>query len=199
MIDISKFWEIVKLANWGVASKSKDWKSGKMTVQRTLRRELTTVEDLKSFQETFYVLKNKLGRTITQFERKNAEQCGTGDDSFGDLCCHIVGLGQEVYEAELAAPLLAVRRAQRGDYVESFGYCIPDENLYSLEGQIAAEKNRLRDKILRNLEKELGEQILATMNKYGELADIENGWLEHAVSSASRTALVQFVQRKPQG
>jgi hypothetical protein len=50
-----------------------------------------------------------------------------GDDGLGDFCSHVVGLGREVFDAEMADPTKLYKRACKSDYVEKFGYCIPYE------------------------------------------------------------------------
>jgi len=58
--------------------------------------------------------------------RRQRDEYYLGDDSFGDFCSHVVGMGREVFDAELANPEMLYERVVKGDYSESFGYCIPN-------------------------------------------------------------------------
>ncbi len=51
-----------------------------------------------------------------------------GWDSGDDCRRHIIGLGQDEFDAVMANPSLAQERYDRGDYTESFVYCIPHDN-----------------------------------------------------------------------
>lgn len=53
-------------------------------------------------------------------------------DSVDDVQAHIIGLGREVYEQTIANPTHVRDRLDRGDYEESFAYCIPHESDYAL-------------------------------------------------------------------
>ena len=47
---------------------------------------------------------------------------GCGDDSFWDLCSHIVGLGESTYDLCLKHPEIAQVMADNKEYVENFEY-----------------------------------------------------------------------------
>jgi len=47
---------------------------------------------------------------------------GIGDDSFNDLCCHIVGLGKTFYEVVCDRPQIAKEMADKRNFKENFEY-----------------------------------------------------------------------------
>lgn len=53
-------------------------------------------------------------------------------DSWDDNLAHIVGLGREEYERNIANPRLTFEREELGEYQESFAYCIPFADDYKL-------------------------------------------------------------------
>ena len=71
----------------------------------------------------------ELRDVINAYEEKSGKSCGTGDDGFSDLCYHIVGLGETVYNATIARPQLAINRAQKNNYEESFAYVLHFDDL----------------------------------------------------------------------
>lgn len=48
-----------------------------------------------------------------------------GDDGFGDLCWHVVGLGKPIFEDEVSNPGKLSERIRNGDFRESLDYVIP--------------------------------------------------------------------------
>lgn len=119
--DEATFWKAVAELDWKGRCKEP-------RVYETLKDEILAHWDdtfVRSFDE---MLDEKVGHlygVIEKFEQANDVSCGCGDDGFGDLRHHIVGMGKEEYEAVLEDPGLAVKRGQSYDYVESFAYCIP--------------------------------------------------------------------------
>lgn len=53
---------------------------------------------------------------------------GLGDDGYGDLCWHIVGLGKEEILRAVFNPATAQIRANKHDYKECFAYTFPYED-----------------------------------------------------------------------
>jgi len=114
------FWSEVALIGWtdnpekGFSDKAK---------ARLLRR--WTGEFLEEFNEMKDELQSKLARAVEAEEQKTGNSTGCGDDGWGDLMNHVIGLGQKEYEASLADPGRVLKRGQAYNYAESFGYCIP--------------------------------------------------------------------------
>lgn len=50
---------------------------------------------------------------------------GTRDDGTWDLCAHVVGLGRSAFIDAMGNPESLVERGKAHDYVENFGYWIP--------------------------------------------------------------------------
>jgi len=82
-----------------------------------------------SFRKILDKKEGEVGRALEKYEDDPDEQRDyyLGDDGFGDMCSHVVGLGRETFEAEVADPKKLVKRAQKSDYVECFSYGIPYE------------------------------------------------------------------------
>lgn len=95
---------------------------------RTVERELLERWDdefLRTFRARMDELVASLYERVERFEQAEQVSCQCGDDGFGDLMHHMVGLGREAYEAAMKDPMLVVKRGQELRYEESFGYCIP--------------------------------------------------------------------------
>ena len=123
-IPASEFWSIVKSIGWG--SKTVDYRC----VQKKLALQWSP-EKAEAFYEMFRSCKNSLHRVIEAWEKENNKRLDCSDDGLDDLVAHIVGLGEEEFNAVLADPKLAYVRAQKGDYQESFAYVIPDGSTLS--------------------------------------------------------------------
>jgi len=115
-----KFWNEVALIGWTDKPEKGFYDKAKA---RLLRR--WTGEFLEEFGEMKDELISALGLAVEAKEKGSGESSGCGDDGFGDLLNHVVGLGKEEYEASLADPMRVIKRGQAYDYAESFGYCIP--------------------------------------------------------------------------
>lgn len=134
-------WALVATIGWG--TKTCDTDAVKQTLLRTL-----TVEQAVAFQDW---VSNKEAALHEAFEHWLGErEAGLGDDGYWDMMSHMVGLGQEAYEAALANPQLVYDRAQWSNsreswharsndmlqaekgYVEKFAYCIPYESDYAM-------------------------------------------------------------------
>lgn len=108
------FWRVVAALKWG---EDTDYKA----IGR-LYHGMLTAEQRAAFEVTYDGFHAVLAGAIAEYEHKTGVSAGCGDDSFNDLCAHVVGLGREVYERELASPTLAVERGRKGDFTESFAY-----------------------------------------------------------------------------
>lgn len=118
-----EFWAITEPYGWGVST------TDYSAIRSDLIGRITPDESMLMFH-TFRELKGKLMTAIEGYEHRTGARCPVGDDGFEDLCAHIIGLGKAAYEAHLANPALAIERAERRDYKESFGYAIPHRNDY---------------------------------------------------------------------
>ena len=124
MMDEKKFWNIIKIANW----------AENCDFERIRQWFLLNVskEEMQEFRNRFSEKFNELDTFITP-ERNPA---GGSDDSHSDLLSHIIGLGQEAFEAHLKDYQMIENRGQakycsKDGYQESFRYCIPYENDYN--------------------------------------------------------------------
>jgi len=116
--DDNTFWECVAEIGWPKCESSK--------VSKDLLFAWTP-EFAESFRKRLDRRQGEISRAFEKYEEDGFEERDywLGDDSFGDLMGHMVGLGKEAYEAALADLSLVVERARSGDYKESFSYCIP--------------------------------------------------------------------------
>lgn len=67
---------------------------------------------------------NEMYKAIEVFEKANDTHAGNygGDDSFGDMIHHVIGLGKKVYKATMKDMTLL----NKVRFVESFAYAIPN-------------------------------------------------------------------------
>jgi len=114
------FWSEVALIGWTDNPEKGFYNKAKA---RLLRR--CTGEFLGEFREMKEGFENELGMAVDRVERKTGESTGCGDDGWGDLLNHVIGLGKEEYEASLADPMRVIKRGQACNYAESFDYCVP--------------------------------------------------------------------------
>jgi len=110
-----EFWNQVDEFGWG--TKTTDYKAIKIFFLKKGQAYTTAFENHLDFLRNN--LDNKMWRYHTQVE--------CGDDSWSDLCCHVVGLGQKEYEACLENPQRFVDRGNCGDFTESFCYGVPGD------------------------------------------------------------------------
>lgn len=111
-----KFWEMVASFNWP----HDDCDVAKARAMRTY-----TQDQIREFDQEFGKKRSDVGQALEHWQKGREVDYFLGSDGFSDLTCHIVGLGNEVYEASIADPSLIAKRAETNDYVESFSYAIP--------------------------------------------------------------------------
>lgn len=116
---VDEFWAIVESVGWG--SVDTDYKRGK----QVLLQALPTLEAKDNYDSHMSHALGALNKAIEGWERSECKELPVGDDSFGDLKAHIVGLGREEWEKVCADPSLAYKRACDYAYTESFSYCTP--------------------------------------------------------------------------
>lgn len=127
MMTDDEFFAIAEPLGWGTATTNVD--ALKLRLMKQLPRERAQALCAAFSAQRARVseaIEKAIGRAIDE------EKIWVSDDGFGDLCAHIVGLGRAAIEAVVADPQLAVRRAAKRDYVESFAYVFPHESDYSL-------------------------------------------------------------------
>ena len=117
------FWNIIEYVGWG--RKTYNYRE----IEELLIGELSTNSG-PWFTKTFRKFKTVLDDKINQWERKSDKRLPLGDDGFSDLVSHIIGLGSKEYWKVMRDPELALKRAESGDYKESFSYAIPATNDY---------------------------------------------------------------------
>lgn len=114
----SDFWSLVDRIGWG--TKTTDYK----LVKRSLMSSFTPAQ-CEGIAEKEGEFRHALTVVFDKYLNDNDVELGLGDDSFGDLMHHIVGLGKSIYNACMKNPALAVGIARSGKYSEAFNYCIP--------------------------------------------------------------------------
>lgn len=139
--DTDAFWSQVAAIGWG---------SGRPIVE--LAAELAArvrLVECVALHGRMYSLSHALRAIIEAWEASSGEHLPCGDDSFGDLANHIVGLGRATYEATLADPALALRRAEARDYRESFAYVFQRaEQCYGLDEFAAALREHAAEAVV---------------------------------------------------
>ena len=118
-----KYWDMVLELDWPrSASQDKRIK----TMLCFTQKHRSALSDFTKF------VRNKareLRDVINSYEEKTGKSCNVGDDGFSDLCYHIVGLGKTQFKAVIARPQLALKRAQQGNFEESFAYMLHFDDL----------------------------------------------------------------------
>ena len=131
------FWEAVAELDWATRSRQpRGYEVIKKQILAAWDREF-----ILGFRDLMRVELRDLDSAIEKWEDAN-DELPCGDDGYGDLKHHILGLGREVFEAEKADPALVLKRASEHDYVESFGYAIPYKS--DLPKDISMEEARAK-------------------------------------------------------
>ena len=128
-----QFWEEVAKIGWGT----------KGTKYDKIKRELLerwTPAFCASFRERYEEANSKIYKLLFDVVE------GLGDDGYGDFIAHIVGLGKAEYERVLEDPSLANKRAQDGDFKESFAYCLPYIPTSTLDFEDFSEKAKAKSR-----------------------------------------------------
>lgn len=112
-------WAIIEQINWAERSQERrGYENGKLFLMEN--HTPATCEALSKFVAEKRV---ELSIRVDEYENDNGVRCGDygGDDSYGDMLHHVIGLGQKAYGMITADPTLL----NRIKYVESFSYCLP--------------------------------------------------------------------------
>lgn len=129
-----EFWAVVEEIGWG--KKTTDTSAVKIELMRR------GPEFCGSFCKHFEEVQEELYAAGT---KANLDLCC---DSWDDTINHVVGLGQMTFKANKHWPERMLRRMNKGNYVESFAYCVPhadDFEDYSPE--------KLQERALANAQK----------------------------------------------
>ena len=106
--DTKLFWSLIDMLDWG---KDCDYKRVKRTILKNLNEDVANA------------LRKCVNQRMTALDHVAGDFIhGVGDDSWGDVRAHIIGLGQEVYDAAIADIDTIQDRIDRGAYTECFLY-----------------------------------------------------------------------------
>lgn len=135
------FWEIVEEINWDERCEEISLDEENIRLMKRFNKEAA--------RELQRISSEKEGEVYEAFEDylyKEGTSVGLGDDSFSDLCSHIVGLGREEFEAHLNNPELIYQRAVKGNFKEKFSYVFPYPSDY--ENLDAAKYKKWADRVV---------------------------------------------------
>lgn len=118
MMSEQKFWPIVRSLQWRTA------KTGVPDLENRSEKfqSLVSAGQRKPFDARLKQLGQKLDESIQAWVAQTGKRIPLGDDSYGDLLNHIIGLGKTEYTQTLRSPKRAFDRADSLDYVENFVY-----------------------------------------------------------------------------
>ena len=118
-LNSNDFWNVVDSLNWG---QNPDYKTVGVLFQKL------NPSDRKKFINRYQIFYNKLYNKVTDFITKNSTTRNrfpfSGDDSFGDMIDHSIGLGHDFYHSALKDPMVLTQIKP----VESFRYCFHFES-----------------------------------------------------------------------
>ena len=155
-MDRNDFWNLVNEIGWG--TETTDCKAVRLSFLKTM-----TAEQVREARDHLYALRGQLYEAASE---AGHDYCC---DSWDDTLNHVVGLGKEEWEANLADPDKLVDRMNRSDYSESFAHCFPwgdeYEDLKPSALQARAEDLVTRyDEKLTALDDDLAAKVIRMMN-----------------------------------
>lgn len=119
-------WKYIEEINWANRSQQKrGYEDGKMYMLENFTKK--RCEEIRDFvDKRMFELYNR----VNAFEKENNVHCGDygGDDSFGDMLHHVIGLGEAKFNEIMEDP----SKLDGMNYVESFSYCMPDDEDYEM-------------------------------------------------------------------
>jgi len=121
-------WKYIEEINWSELSKRKrGYEDGKRYMLENF-----TQKRCNEISDFVHLRWRELYSCIEDYERANDTHCGEygGDDSFGDMLHHVIGLGEEKFIEIMADP----SKLNGMEYVESFSYCMPYDDDFELMG-----------------------------------------------------------------
>jgi len=133
-------WELIARINWAARSEQKrGFDSGKQFMLENFSQD--TCQQIRKFVAE---KRMELSIRVDEYENDHGVRCGDygGDDSYGDMLHHVIGLGEVVYEMIMDNPSLL----DRINYVESFSYCLPydDDFKHDDSPELAEAKKVIR-------------------------------------------------------
>lgn len=114
-----RFWAIVEMADWP-ARQTEDSDRGKIFLMSRLDRG--EVHQLRGIYES---LSNDLWLAVGNHLKSTDQVIGVGDDGYGDLVAHVIGLGRAEYEKAMADPQVVVERGRARKFASNFSYILP--------------------------------------------------------------------------
>jgi hypothetical protein len=116
----TKYWNMIATINWTERC-HEDFDVTKRSIMISFK-----ASDLKELTVFVRDRWNELYTRINAYEKDNDVICGQdgGDDSFGDMINHVIGMGKETFDIMMANPL----ELDDIDFVESFSYILPYED-----------------------------------------------------------------------
>jgi len=119
-------WKYIEEINWSELSKVKrGYELGKRYMLENFTQK--RCKEIDAFVRERH---NELYKRIEEFERANDTHCGDygGDDSFGDMIHHVIGLGETKFNEIMEDP----SKLNGMDFVESFSYVMPYDDDFLL-------------------------------------------------------------------
>lgn len=168
------FWKFVDSIGWGT-------KTTDSSAVRSALCTLYTPQEIDALDAFRSKATGKLHKVVEAWEQATGKSCDLGDDGFGDLLNHIVGLGRREFTRVMNNPQLAAKRAHKYDFTESFSYCF-----LSFSGDNPSVGARTLE-----LETKLGEclALLRKMHELTGLAPLGEAAVALKVALADRTDL----------
>lgn len=114
-----QFWAEVEHIGWG--TKTTDYEAIK---QELLER--WDGEFMRTFQELYYEFEGVLYEKVSNYAQRNNYYSECGDDGFGDLISHVIGLGYQFLEEGMEHPRRVIDRGRASDFTEKFSYSFPE-------------------------------------------------------------------------
>lgn len=133
------FWELVKELDWPNMCKLQNKKRYSLAQEIFKKMKLTNddIIEAKHYAKAFReILQDKVKEySLLKYGDKyaflnNSKVLSVSDDGFWDLCAHIVGCGEKVYNKVLNNPKLILKFP---DYVENFEYVFDTYTEYTKE------------------------------------------------------------------
>jgi hypothetical protein len=114
-----QFWAEVEHIGWGTKTTDID-DIKKMLLERW------DGEFMKSFQKLYDEFEGTLYTHVSQWAHTNDHFSDLGEDGYGDLISHVIGLGHQFFEEGMKDPRQVVERGRAYKFTEKFSYSLPD-------------------------------------------------------------------------
>jgi len=148
----TRFWELVELAKWPC-----DYE--KMRIKyRVMLSKKECIEFRKYLNRAEGILDNLVSESIEDI----------GDDGYGDLLYHIIGLGEKEFYRHAHKPSLIQKRINSGDYKECFAYCVPYDDDYNDNSQYTIKSVKI-----------MATHSMKEIEMFDKMDDKDTKWLIH--------------------